>query len=161
MQDNRQDGRHELVPIFDSMLHTLEHTAAGGPYTLSVWLPPQYAETSAAYPVVYVLDANTLFGMATSTAFALGLYHEIPDVMGVGIGVPMRRYDDWGAHRERDFTPPVGPDDPDSTGEAPQLLQVVQTDVIPFIDAHYRTNPQDRTLFGYSRAGLFVAYAYL
>jgi hypothetical protein len=65
--------------------------------------------------------------MATSTAFALGLYHEIPDVIVVGIGVPMCRYDDWGAHRDRDFTPTVVPDDPNPTGEAPRFLQVLQT----------------------------------
>jgi predicted alpha/beta superfamily hydrolase len=161
MQDDRLGNQRELVPIFASVLHTLERTVAGRTYTLSVWLPPQYDETSAAYPVVYLLDANTLFGMASSTAFALGLYHEIPDVIVVGIGVPMRHYDDWAAHRGRDFTPTVDPDNPDPTGEAPRFLQVLQTDVIPFIDTHYRTTPHDRTLFGYSLAGLFVAYAYL
>jgi predicted alpha/beta superfamily hydrolase len=82
-------------------------------------------------------------------------------VIVVGIGVPMHRYDDWGAHRDRDFTPTVIPDNPDPTGEAPRFLQVLQTDVIPFIDAHYRTRSHDRTLFGHSLAGLFVVYAFL
>ncbi len=166
MQDNHEVTKRppmpQPVPIFDSALHTLEHTSAGRPYTLSVWLPPTYNETPAkSYPVVYLLDANTLFGMAASTALALELYHEIPDVIVVGIGIPMRQYDDWGQHRARDFTPTVDPDEPDSTGEGPRFLQVLQTDVIPFIDTRYRTTPGDRTLFGYSLGGLFVTYVYL
>jgi predicted alpha/beta superfamily hydrolase len=48
------------VPIFDTALHMLERTVAVRPYTLSVWLPPHYVETSASYSVVYLLDANTL-----------------------------------------------------------------------------------------------------
>lgn len=153
------DVNHQ-VPIFDSVLHTLTETVAGRSYTVSVWLPMSYAETTASFPVVFVLDGNVLFPMAASAALPITMGQEIPEVIVVGIGVPMRTYDDWATHRDRDFTPTADPGNP-GTGEAAIFLQMLQTDVIPFVDAHYRTEPQDRTIFGYSLGGLFVVYAYL
>lgn len=150
----------QQVPVFDSVLHTLAETVAGRSYTVSVWLPMSYAETTDSFPVVYVLDGNVLFPMAASTALPISMVQEIPEVIVVGIGVPMRTYDDWGTHRDRDFTPSVDSANP-GTGEAAIFLQMLQTDVIPFVDGLYRTKPQDRTIFGYSLGGLFVVYAYL
>src|SRR3712207_7926770 len=39
------------------------------------------------------------------------------------------------------------------------FLDALTQEMIPFIEANYRTNPSDRCLYGYSSSGFFVLYA--
>ena len=45
------------------------------------------------------------------------------------------------------------------TGKAEEFLRFIQKDLIPYVDANYRTEPTDRTIVGQSLAGLFSLYA--
>ena len=45
------------------------------------------------------------------------------------------------------------------SGGAPLLLRSLGEEIVPFIEANYRTSPADRGLAGYSYGGLFVLYA--
>jgi len=148
------------VGIFHSETSTLTSSHTGQAYRLSVWLPPSYLDSDRTYPVLYLLDGNISFGLATDTVGPLTFGQEIPEPIVVGIGYHIRTYDDWGMNRNRDYTPTARENVPGSGGAA-QFLAFIETDLIPFIDKHYRTNQKDRALSGYSHGGLFVLYALL
>lgn len=60
--------------------------------------------------------------------------------------------------RERDFKIPEVRDAP-SDSAANLFLDALTRELIPFIEANYRTVPSDRCLYGYSSSGFFVLYA--
>ena len=57
-----------------------------------------------------------------------------------------------------DLTPVAAPDVKGS-GNGPNFLKCLKTELIPFIEANYRADPARRVLQGSSYAGLFTLYA--
>ena len=152
---------YPAMRLLDTHIRTLASTRVGVDYEIAIWLPPSYATGQNNYPVVYDLDGTYFdFGSATSATFGLVLGREIPDVILVGIGNRIAGFADCMRHRNRDYTPTPHPDHP-GEGGAPQFLEFLETELIPFIDANYRTDPTDRTLNGYHLAGTFTLYALL
>ena len=146
--------------VFNSEVRRLTSSATGQTYQISVWFPPSYADSDKSYPVLYLLDSNTLFGAAANLAMLLSWGGELPETIIVGIGYEIRSYDDWGTLRSHDMTPTTVEDIPGSGGAA-QFLHFLHAELIPFIDSSYRTNPADRSITGHSFGGLFVLYALL
>ncbi len=149
--------RVQLMQTEDRRLFSRQ---VGMEYQLAVWLPLSYfsADTPPGrrYPVIYVLDGDIDFGMATSLLPGLIWGDGVPESILVGIGYD-RGMDEWGALREKDFKiPEVQEDPPDS--HADRFLAALKEEIIPFIDAAYPTGPGERTLYGYSSAGFFTVY---
>ncbi|WP_299677432.1 alpha/beta hydrolase-fold protein [uncultured Dokdonia sp.] len=46
-------------------------------------------------------------------------------------------------------------------GQASNHLDFIRNDVIAYVESHYRTDPNNRTYFGYSLGGVFGAYVLL
>lgn len=133
---------------------TLRSEWTGEAYELMVWLPWGYDASEQRYPVVYLLDANVAFGIAANMADLLAFAGELPELIIVGVG-----YHDNASFlegRTRDYTPT-----PESGSGADAFLGFLKSELIPFVDATYRTAPEDRTLWGYSLTGQFVLYALL
>ncbi len=125
-------------------------------YQLAVWLPDGYASSGKRYPVLYILDGDTDFGMATSFLPVMSWIDQTPEMIIVGIGYN-RDMTEWGALRELDFKiPEVQADPPDS--HADRFLAALKEEIIPFVDENYRTEPRERTLYGYSSGGFFTLY---
>lgn len=143
--------------LFGSHLRRVRSSIAEQDYLIPIWLPPDYYSTEKRYPVVYLLDANIMFGLATDITFLLTRGNEIPEVIIVGIGYDIQSYDDWDSGRLRDMSPAPYAEWTDS-GKAGAFLSFLETELIPLIDSDYRTEPQDRTLWGYSLGGLFILY---
>jgi predicted alpha/beta superfamily hydrolase len=57
-----------------------------------------------AYAVLYVLDANAVFGTVTETARFLAMLKEIPEIIIVGISYPIDSFAEAAAFRTRDYT---------------------------------------------------------
>lgn len=148
------------VSLFHSEARVLASSIVDTEYDISVGLPPSYLDSDKTYPVLYLLDGNICFGMATDTVTALTFGQEVPELIVVGIGYHITSYADWGSNRTRDYTATAREDAPGSGGAA-QFLAFVETELIPFIDANYRTDPEDRAISGYSHGGQFVLYALL
>ncbi len=151
---------YPAVSLFDTEAITLT-SKAGIEYEISVWLPPGYAAGQKAYPVVYVLDGNVNFGLATGITRTIVLGQEVPGVIIVGIGYRIASYEDWFKYRERDYDAVPDPSRPDDRGGVPPFLEFIETGLIPFIESNYRADPADRTLQGYSLGGNLVLYALL
>ncbi len=125
-----------------------------------VRLPKHYNETNRRYPVIYLLDGDIAFNMATSIVRYLQYGKFVPDVITVGIGYGTMMSDEETNFRNRDYTPTQIEGLPNS-GHASEYLKFIKKELIPFIDSTYRTDPDDRTLNGYSLGGLFTLYTML
>jgi hypothetical protein len=115
-------------------------TQTGWTYPVYVYLPDGYATSNLDYPVIYELDAEPHFDESADILDA-----NAREVILVSIG-------NTGTERRKiDFTMPG----------ARQYYDFLTLELIPFIDAQYRTDPANRTLAGHSLSGYFVALAML
>src|SRR5690348_15093389 len=141
--------QHPRTTIYGTEERTLVSTIVGQEYHLSIALPESYATSNQPYPVVYVLDGDLLFGMATALTPFTHWFTGVPEVIIVGISYAMTNIDQWVELRERDFKIPEVRDAPPNSA-ANLFLDALTQEMIPFIEANYRTNPSDRCLYGYS-----------
>lgn len=75
----------------------------------------------------------------------------------MGISYNMESYDQFAKVRELDFKIPQVKDAP-ADSHADLFLAVLTEEIVPFIEANYRTVPSERCLYGYSSSGFFVLY---
>lgn len=121
--------------------------------------PDNYQElNSEKYPVVYVFGGNTL---TYSIAYDVKLLTRTENMEStIIVGIPNISQ----KTRQRDLTPHFMKQDIDEAnsplGKADQYLNFVETELIPFIEKHYRTN-NIKIAVGHSREGLMVLYSLL
>ncbi len=130
---------------------------AGQEYELHIMLPGNYSNTNKYYPVVYLMDSQWDFPLATSIYGEQYYDGFIPPMIIVGVT--------WGGTnpkpdslRARDYTPTNLKDIPQSGG-AEKFLSFMKEELFPFIERNYRADKNDRTLMGCSYGGLFTLYA--
>src|SRR5215207_9937252 len=150
--------QYPRTTLFGTEERTLFCPTRGREYHLSVALPDSYRTSTQAYPVIYILDADLFFGMAAGLTPLSRWFLGIPEAIIVGISYGMESYDQWVELRERDFKVPEVRDAPPDSA-ANRFLDALTQEMLPFIDANYRTIPSDRCLQGYSSSGIFVLYA--
>lgn len=141
------------------------HDPVGRDYPVWVALPADYAaHPEKRYPVLYVTDALYSFPLVRSVRHMVGQRGvNIEDFILVGLppqeGLTSRQ------SRSRDYTPsdPARTDPRDysddvSYGGAAHYRDFLAEQVLPMIDARYRTDPARRAYAGHSYGGLFGAY---
>ncbi len=126
-------------------------------FYIYISLPRSYETTDKSYPVLYILDGDMAYGMAASIARYLQFGGSIPELIIVGIGYGTLKKEE-GNMRQRDYSPTVKTGKEDITGGAPNFLNFLTDELFPHIDSTYRTEKNDKTVFGYSMAGLFGLY---
>ena len=138
------------VPQHDPL--TVASKVLGEDRTINVWLPPSYAETDKAFPVVYMPDGGVKedFPHIANTLAELSGSGKIPPVILVGIENTERRRDLTPSSTtayDRDYGP---------AGDGASAFRTfIAEELIPLIETRYRT-AQGRTIVGESAAGLFV-----
>jgi predicted alpha/beta superfamily hydrolase len=145
-----------LVTIPNSEHYVMHSKYASSDYEIDIHLPDGYDATKGNYPVLYVVDGANDFSPAQEYLGLVMAEYHIPEpiVVAIGdggrIGTPTNR-------RMQDFTPTAVANAPKSGG-APLFLQFIEKELLPFVDKSYKTNPANRTLYGYSLGGLFASY---
>ena len=143
------------LPIERGRRYTIDSRALGEPRAIDVALPSGYdADTIQRYPVLVVLDGEFEDELATSVSRFYAAAGQLPNTIVVGVR---------NTNRNRDLTPaPVNGFDvpPEATGAggADAFLHFLGDELLPYIDAHYRTAPL-RVLVGHSLGGLLALYA--
>lgn len=151
-----QVPRTEIVPIKDSV--------SDGQYELYIKLPQTYSDSSKThYPVIYFTDADWhIEQLSVAQEYLLN------DVILVGISwqkdMPANLINEVGPYvsRFRDYTLLETKNADRQTkyqfGKASSHLRFIREQVIPYVEKNYRTNPHNRSYFGYSAGGEFGSY---
>lgn len=135
----------------------------GVEYELRVSLPHGYESSDERFPVVFTLDADYSFLIARNVTDHLAERDHLREVIVVGVayGGPLA----YRRNRTRDYTPTFVPEGgygaefQKVSGGGPKFLTALETEIIPFVDRHYRTTAADRTLVGHSYGGLFTLWS--
>ena len=127
-----------------------------------VYLPESYnskAQSPEAYPVLYLLDGDALFHTATGVVGFMSRNgnDQIPELIVVAIP---------NTNRNRDLTPThslitqIGKENKSmaSSGGGDAFIRFLREELVPRIDASYRTLPY-RILVGHSLGGLLALHA--
>jgi predicted alpha/beta superfamily hydrolase len=141
------------VSLANTEQRAVTASKTGYRYDLLISLPADYRSSEKRYPVLYVLDGwhfplmsflqdNNRFSGRMPPLVIVTISHGAGNVMAL---------------RARDFTPSRVERTPGSGG-ADAFLEFLERQVIPMIDATYRTDPADRALVGHSFGGLFALY---
>ncbi|RBP50623.1 alpha/beta hydrolase [Arenicella xantha] len=148
--------RTQVVPVYES--------SSNRQYELLIKLPEDYAKDSnKKYPVIYFTDAKWHIDALSAAAEYL-----MEDVILVGISwqknIDKNLVKEFGEHvsRFRDYsmTPSANPERQAKIqfGQANNHLDFIRNVVITKVENSYRTDPNNRTYFGYSAGGKFGAY---
>lgn len=114
-----------------------------------ITLPPGYEFTPQKFPVIYLLDGPAHLNHTTGTKDVLARTNRMPQSIIVGIA---------NTDRTRDLTPsPSAGNRLPTSGGADNFLEFINTELIPFIEQKYRTEPY-RVLIGHSLGGLFAVH---
>jgi len=147
---------HE-VRLPDSRQWTMHAQGNGRDYEIFVALPDGVAPDNG-YPVIYILDANSMFFTAVE---AVRSYSRRRDAgaglraIVVGIGYPEGA--DISAERSFDFTPAVNePRSRYPVGGADGFFEFIEHELKPEIERRFPVNRQRQALMGHSLAGLFT-----
>ena len=113
-------------------------------YPLYLYLPPATVATRASLPTVYLLDGESRFQTLVDIVETMKA-----QVMIVAIGNE--------ALRARDYVPA----NICTSGGGGQgaFLKFIGTELVPFVEANFASDPQRRILLGHSHGGSFVIYA--
>ena len=132
----------------------LDSKVMAEPRRVVVWTPPGYDAGRMRAPVLYVTDAQAQFAHTVTTVEFLSRNGRIPPLLVVGL---------FNTDRTRDLTPyKDGTPDTDTrlptAGGADRFLQFFETELIPWVEGRYRTEPY-RVFAGHSFGGLFGVHA--
>jgi predicted alpha/beta superfamily hydrolase len=143
----------------EAIIHT--SVSNGEEYQIGIWFPFSYYDSDQTYPVLYLMDGDYLFGLATGLVPTLIGTQDIPEILVVGIGYnQISSYTEFGKLRELDMLP-TGCVDASPDSRTPQFLGFLEQELFPLIETRYRGSPDDRALYGFSVGGFFTLYTML
>lgn len=150
------------VTVNDSEILRPPVAVNGVQYVLKVRIPETCRDT--ACPVVYMLDAEYSFPLASVISEHLSQRNQLPDLVLVGIGYEDISPVGYRMNRSRDYTPVFvadggyGPRFQENSGGAPGFLEAIEDTIIPFVEDRIDTIPDSRGLVGHSYGGLFASW---
>lgn len=118
-------------------------------------IPALYKEPRKSYPVLYLLDSDVYFGMASVTARLLQWENKLPGVIIAGVSYGLSN---WWDERQHDYYPfhdtvmKVPP-------EASKYLEMYEKELIPYIESNFKADAGQRILFGHSAGGNLTLYS--
>lgn len=134
----------------------LESATLGRGFDIYVRLPLDYDPDGSAYPVVYLLDGDSLFPILAANHLFLTYDEGLPEAVVVGIAYG--GFDASVNRRGLDFQSPDESLAPDQAG-AEAFHKVLTDELIPIIEGRFHVDPDRRVLFGQSRGGNLVLYS--
>ncbi len=142
--------------LYNTQIKKFRSSIIDDDFNIYISLPDDYDKSDKKYPVLYLLDGDIAYGLATSIARYLQFGNNIPELIIVGIGYGALNRSK-GNMRGRDYTISSRKGRP-GTGGAPKFREFIKEELFPYINTTYRTDPDDKTLSGYSLGGLFAIY---
>jgi predicted alpha/beta superfamily hydrolase len=146
---------HLLQSLGDVKYHELKSDRLGRSFHIFVDLPENYHDEDKTYPTIYLLDGGNTFPLMSAHHHYLRFGDELPEAILVGIsyGADTFKEGNW---RSTDFTAPS--EERDFWGGAGVFQAVLQDELLPMIEAAYRSDSARRVIFGQSLGGQFVLF---
>lgn len=147
---------HSRFGLFNTEASILHSQHTGEEYQIGIWLPFSYPSPDRTYPVLYVLDGDYTFGLATGLIPTLIGEQEIPEILVVGIAyASLSDWSDFGRRREQDLLPPDFKGAPPDA-RSPQFVTFLRQELFPLVETEYRASSEDRSVYGFSAGGFFA-----
>jgi len=128
-----------------------------------IWLPADYATSTARYPVLYMHDGQNLFDLYTSFAgeWAVDEALELREQSGLSVPIAVG-IDNGGAYRASEYSAwnwSYGNQNIQAEGDL--YLDFIEQYLMPYIDSNYRslTGPEHTGIMGSSLGALISSYA--
>ena len=156
---------NDRSPLADTEIHYLDSTHVGDEFKIFVGHCP--VDSTEPPGVVYLTDANGMFGAAVDAIRGMQLVAQLPPLLVIGIGYRVGAIGETLTLRQRDFTPSEDRRFPPPDGElammggAARFLAFLRHELEPWVESHYPTARGDTTLFGHSLGGLFATWVML
>lgn len=146
------------VPIAGTQLRKITSAVVHQEYLIRVRIPDDYERTNKRYPVLYLLDGDHAFAMATDIVQYLE-YGSLPELIIVSPAYGSKEGPGSGGTnmRDRDLRFPGAMVPGEAGGD--KYLRFLADELIPYVDSNFRTLPDDRTLWGYSLGATFALQA--
>ena len=135
------------LPALAGDYFAIDSRAAGHRYHIYIRYPDGYErQPERRWPVVYLLDGDSLFPYLAPHHLFLTYDDELPEAIIVGIA--------YGS-----FAPPVNRRDMDFGSGAAAFQAFLKKELLPEVERRTRADPERRILVGQSRGGGFVLYS--
>jgi len=137
-------------PVSVGTYRKFKSTLLGGEVTYLEHLPDGYEKSGTTYPVVFIMNGQSISQFANDAATLDNLASErIPDMILIGISNTGNASNCWSC-----------PNDSGSVPAGEKFCSFLKNELIPEIGRSYRTNGY-RILAGQSNTGLFVMYNFI
>ena len=173
-----ESGSIGPVVLPGSSQYVLHSDAIDEDYLISISLPPFYGASEENFPVVYLVDANSMFTTAASNIRLLQSVGLLPQFVLVGIGYDLRDRNPLAylTLRYRDMThvsdavteqrlaanpPPFNLPAGSVTGGIEPFIEFFATEIVVFVRRNLRVDTDNQTIIGHSLGGNFALYALL
>lgn len=143
------------LPALRGDYFPLASRETGRTYHIYVRLPEGY-DPAKRYPVVYLLDGDSLFPLLAASHLFIALDDRLPEAIVVGIAYGS--FDPAVNKRNIDFSPP-DPNLPSEEVGAPAFARFLRGELLPRIESLFPADPARRILFGQSSGGRYVLYS--
>lgn len=148
------------VALDGTQARRMRAAANGGEYGIELWIPPG-PPPPGGFPVVYVLDANALFGTFVE---AIRRSSRRPDATGIAaaavVGIAHAGGELFATGRRRlDYTTAAPAEAGEGSGGADAFLSFIVDELAPALRSEFALDATRQVLFGHSLAGYFVLHA--
>lgn len=144
-------------PITIGERFTIQSKVLGETRTILVSTPPGYGRGQQRYPVLYLTDGDAHLTHTRGTVDFLAGQGLMPQVIVVGITSTDRTRDLTPTHANR-RRPDGSTLELPTSGGGDRFLTFIETELVPYVEAGYRTAPF-RIFCGHSFGGLLAVYA--
>lgn len=154
-----------LSPLGGTEVHDLRSAIVDD--TFRVFVGHCGSEGVDGAAVLYLVDANGMFGAVVDAIRLMQLSQFLPPLLVVGVGYRTGTLADAAVRRTRELTPTpwpgyvrFAPHDP-PRGGAPQFLAFIRDELMPWVTDRFGAAANGATFFGHSLGGLFASYVLL
>lgn len=144
-------------PIVIGQTHIIQSRILGQDREVNVYLPPEYADKSKRFPVLYIIDGglDQDFLHVAGTSQLGAIWARSQPVVVVGVATKDRRAELAGPTSDPELLRKYP-----TAGKSSRFRDYIRNEVKPLIARTYRINGKDGVI-GESLAGLFIAETYL
>ncbi len=156
-----QAGEVTKLTLPKIQVQPIKDSQSNKQYELYIKLPENYSKhQDKTFPVIYFTDAiwhvellsgATEYIMEDAILVGISWQKDIPENLEQKYGAHFSRFGDYTFKKRKH--PNI------QFGQASSHLRFIREDVFKYIEKNYRTQPNNRTYFGFSAGGLFGTYA--